>query len=190
MLTLDAVNRILGTMGIKPLASLAVEHRMLSAARLSLDSTRKNTLASGWWFNTEHNRTILPNLIDSRAYLPSDTIGVRDGSRDVVQRGLFLYDRELGTNVFSEGVTVTLVKDLPLEEIPETAAAYIVACAMYDFQTTYDGDSSKTAKLDRDREQLRLKAKADDDRHSRTNMILNNPRLARLKRQSYWRRFQ
>lgn len=188
MLTLDAVNRILGTMGIKPLASLDIEHRMLSAALLALDTTRKNTLAPGWWFNTEHNRELLPNALDARIHLPHTLLGVRDGSRDVVQRGLFLYDREAGTNLFTAPVTATLVLDFPLEEIPETVATYIVASAMHDFQTTYDGDSTKAGQLARERERLRMIAKADDDRHSRTNMILSNPRLARLKRGSYWRR--
>lgn len=168
-------------MGQRPVNSLDSTNRMVSIASGVLSRTRANILATGWWFNTEYT-TLSPSAADSRIYLPNDYLGLIGGEcPQYVMRGRQLYDTLNGTGVFTDSVTVQIVRSLSQEDIPHTVAAYIAAAAVLKFQRDYDGDSTKTAQLTREYEQARIVANADNIRNLKVNIKASVPVLVHIK---------
>lgn len=190
MQTLDVVNEMLGTMGEAPLNTLDDPHRFRGACTSTLNKLSRSTQAKGWWFNREVLE-LAPSALSSEIYVPGDTINVRYPRqnlmapvRNIVQRGRRLYDLDGGSYVFTSAVTLEIIRLVPFQELPETAAQFIADQAVLQFQSKYDGDSSKTREL-----AGRLSGplgsmvamNIEETRNRRGNMILANERLQRIK---------
>jgi hypothetical protein len=175
MLKLTVVNRMLATLGQAPLNSLSSNSRWLGACLSALDQSDVEVQSRGWWFN-EETVTLQPSALDSRIYLPGDTASVSGDivGNGIVQRGNRLYDLKNGTDLFTQEVTVTLRRQVPFEELPEQAANWIAAEAVYWFQTTYDGDEAKTRRLDAIRQAARMMFKAEDTTQRGANLVDSN----------------
>jgi hypothetical protein len=147
----------------------------LGACLSALDQSDVEVQSRGWWFN-EETVTLQPSALDSRIYLPGDTASVSGDivGNGIVQRGNRLYDLKNGTDLFTEEVTVTLRRQVPFEELPEQAANWIAAEAVYWFQTTYDGDEAKTRRLDAIRQAARMMFKAEDTTQRGANLVDSN----------------
>ena len=145
---LEAVNECLENIGQTPVStisgSLGVD------AQIALSFVRKvnrELQSQGWYWNTDKEIPLTPNgagniLVPSNT-LSVDTSGV-DVSRDVVQRGSLLYDRDNRTYTFTEPLTVELVVGLPFEELPETARRFIALRAARIFQDRIEGTSGSS----------------------------------------------
>lgn len=190
MRTLDVVNEMLGTMGEAPLNTLEDPHTFRGACLSTLNKLSQNVQARGWWFNRE-TLEIQPSALDGSVYLPGDFISVRvprDYGRSTaafVQRGRRLYDTVNGTFVFTRPVTVTLIRMIPFEDLPELAAQHIAALAVLQYQSKYDGDTAKTREV-RDRVENPVTGTlfmlgSEEIRNSQSNFIDSNAKLQRLK---------
>lgn len=190
MRTLDVVNEMLGTMGEAPISSLEDPHTFRGACLSTLNNQNARIQSRGWWFNSEAI-TLSPSALDSSIYLPGDTINVRvprasaEDTSPYVQRGRRLYNTNGGTFVFTTAQDVTIIRQVPFEELPELAAQHIAASAVVQFQSKYDSDSIKTREL-RDRVEHPTTGTlfylvAEDMRNRRVNLIDSNSRLQRLK---------
>ncbi len=179
MQVLTVLNNMLGLLGETPLASLEEPHAFKGAGLSLLDQENRIIQARGWWFNTE-SITLTP-MLNGRISLSGDTINVRTDDRNVVQRGRYLYDVDNGTDLFTEPVCVLLIRLVPFEATPESAAAYIAACASRRFQLLYDGDSLKARDLADQEARTSAWAKVEDTRNKKANLIHSNPGLMRLK---------
>ena len=179
--TLSVVNEMLGSMGEVELASLTDFHPFLANARGTLDRVSRTTQASPWWFN-EENVILTPNSVDHMIYLPNDLLEVTSEYRYYVQRGQRLYNTLTGTYLFTDPVKLVIRRLLDFEELPETAAAYIAAEAVLQFQSNYDGDSNKRQEKAAYRNECLFKLNAEETRKRKVNMLDNNPRLQRIKR--------
>jgi hypothetical protein len=193
MQTLDVVNAMLGTMGEAPLNSLEDAHALRGSCMRVLNSVNRRIQGRGWWFNREY-LTLSPGVVDSSIYLPGDTINVRADrmylrAEDAVvgQRASRLYNMDGGTYVFDHALDVELVRLVPFDSLPELAAAHIGAQAVLEFQTSYDGDSTKTRQLAlvvQDIQQntgTRLDLNAEETRQSKANWKRSNYKLQYLK---------
>lgn len=183
MQKLDVINAMLGSMGEAPLNTLTEPHAFRGAALSIFDSVNTQVQGRGWWFNMEELE-LQPSALDSNIYLPGDTAAVRTPTRNVTRRGNRLYDLDGGTYVFTEAVKVTLIRLLPIEDLPEAAAQHVRALCVLKFQTTYDGDTAKTRALTDEvfgPDGTRVILYAEHTRNRRTNLITSNPRLQRLK---------
>lgn len=183
MQKLDVINAMLGSMGEAPLNTLTEPHAFRGAALSIFDSVNAQVQGRGWWFNMEELE-LQPSALDSNIYLPGDTAAVRTPTRNVTRRGNRLYDLDGGTYVFTEAVKVTLIRLLPIEDLPEAAAQHVRAMCVLKFQTTYDGDTDKTRALTDEvfgQDGTRVILYAEHTRNRRTNLITSNPRLQRLK---------
>lgn len=180
---LGVVNDCLATMGEAPLNTLQEEHTYKAGALSILTYENRRVQATGWWFNME-NAKLTTNL-DGRIYLPSDTLSVAVmGQRpNIVQRGRVLRDLSKGTDIFAEGTTVDarLIREVPFESVPITAASYIAALAVLRFQSSYDGDSTKTRMLLAGIPDLLNDAKQEHIRNRRYNVLEGNPRLSKIR---------
>ena len=179
MQVLSVINRMLGSMGEDSLASLEDPHQFKGDGIAMLDLESRSIQARGWWFN-EEAITLTP-MLNGKIILPGDLISVRTPTANVVQRGQYLYNLDGGTNIFTEAVDVKVVRLVKFDELPETAAAYISACAVRKFQMMYDADRDRTQALAADESRAYAAANTEDTRNRRGNLLLSNTRLARLK---------
>lgn len=180
--TLTVVNEMLGTMGEVGLASLTDYHPFRDDALGTLDRINRTTQARPLWFNQE-TTTLTPNVVDSFIYLPNDLLEVDvKGYPNYVQRGGRLYNTTDGTYVFTAPVKLSLRRLVNFEDLPESAAAYVAAEAVLQFQSNYDGDSSKRQEKAGFRDTTFALFQAEDTRKRQGNLLDNNPRLWRIKR--------
>jgi hypothetical protein len=179
MQVLTVLNDMLGTMGESPLASLEEPHEFKGAGLSKLDQESRLCQARGWWFNME-TITLQP-MVNGRIALSGDTISVRTGDSTITQRGRYLYDLKNGTDIFTQSVTVVLIRLIPFEDLPESIAGYIAAKAIMYFQNLYDADSTKMRELKEQAARARADANQEDIRNKKANLILSNPNLMRLK---------
>lgn len=179
MQTLTVLNQMLGTMGEAPLNTLEDPHTFRGACLSRLDSENRRIQAKGWWFNMEE--VTLNPMLDTRISLSGDTISVRTPSRNVIQRGRYLYDLEGGTPFFTSSLDVELIRLVPFESLPESAAQYVAASAVLKFQSSYDSDRAKTAELDMGMKEARIECMTEHIRNRRSNFIESNSKLQRLK---------
>lgn len=179
MQTLTVVNQMLATLGETPLNSLEEPHTFRGACLSTLDSESNRIQSKGWWFNME--KTTLTPMVNGRIVLGNDIVAVRTPDQRIVQRGRYLYDLERGDYTFDSEVTLTQIRRVAFDELPESAAAYIAALAVLRFQSNYDSDTQKRRELEQHVADALVWINSDHTRNRRTNFITSNPRLARLK---------
>ena len=151
---LEAVNAMLGHIGESPVNSIIDTSTLpvsASTALSVLDEVSREVQTMGWHFNTTNKYTLTP-LADNTIQLPSNTLHVdtTDGSKDVVQRGLKLYDRKNNTNEFSSSLDVTITFLLDWDDLHEQARRYITLRASRIFQTRMMGSRELEALIARD----------------------------------------
>lgn len=140
---LEAVNDMLEAIWEAPVNSLEspVLDDVATAKRI-LDKTSREVQAKGWHFNTRINVTIPRDIITSKIPVPLNALRFdvsQDDSRDVTQRGRFLYDRTNNTDVFTSDVKAEIVELLAWDDLPEFAKNYITVKAAMTFQETVLG---------------------------------------------------
>lgn len=172
---------MLGTRGERPLSSLSTPHRLSGPCQALIVRTATELFAKGWWFN-EEKASLVPNPVDKFIYVANDALGMKNHPTTVVKRGNRMYDLSKGTYEHTTQIDCTLVRYLPLEQMPETAAAYLAAEAVFRFQRDYDGDSTKTRQLLAERNQAKIEAVSEEIRMRKYNAITSNATINTFKR--------
>jgi hypothetical protein len=180
MQLLTVINDALGTMGEAPLNAEDDPHPFRSAVVSILNTADRGMQARGWWFNRE-KLTLTPGALDGGLYLPGDAVNVRTEDPTIVQRYRRMYDTANGTYVFTKNVEIELIRLIPYKQTPELYADYIRAEAVLRFQKRYDGDSTKTRELARERDIARMEANAEETRQVGANLLDSNVRLSYIK---------
>lgn len=188
---LDVVNACLAIMGEAPLNSLNEDHQYRDAAITLLDSNLTSVQAPGWWYNRE-SLYFAVSPEDNRIYIPGDVDNVLFQDPALVARGRVVYNLDAGTDRFPSGYRVAglLIRTLSLDLLPVSIAKLIKMKTVLEFQTQFDGDSTKTRQLyldvygDAQRLGLMGEAKAEDIRNARINMFNSNSRVGRLRNYS------
>lgn len=141
---LEAVNVCLTNIGEAPVASLTGLQVDAQVASSIIDEVSREVQSNGWHWNTEVH-TISPN-ISNQIILPANTLRVdtveKDRSRDVIQRGMKLYDRKDNTYTFTDSLRLHLTIALDFDEIPEAARRYITMRSSRVFQERTLGSES------------------------------------------------
>lgn len=167
-------------MGEKGLNSLADAHRFKDDALNKLESVSLEVQSRAWWFNTE-KVTLTPSPIDDSIYLPNDCLAIRTDTAKLVKRGNRIYNLDGGSYEFTSDVTINLIRLVEFEELPETAAAFIAAKAVLQFQSDFDGDSRRRDELREEAQDARVEIGIEHIRSQQANIIHSNYRLQRLK---------
>jgi hypothetical protein len=175
---LSVVNRMLGKMGEVPVESLTEDHDFIPACLRALNDMNRIVQTRGYWFNTE----VLTVTPDANGFinLPGDVLSVITKSRSHIKRGAKLYDTENGTDVFADEVCMSIVRLLAFDDLVPEAQTYIAHRAVAEFQSDYDGDTTKTRQLLIDMAEAKVVLNAAHIRNIRLNAIDNHPRLRRL----------
>ena len=185
--TLEVVNACLGSMGQRAITNLNVPHPFKERALAVLGTTLEEIESDGWWFNRE-TVEFVPDSESGQIILPHDVLSFRPSTVGAVARGRVLFNTATGSDVFTAPVRGVLLRSVPFDNLPPQLRAYIGNTAVHQFQTTYDGDSTKSRSLEGERERSRMLANAEETRQVAANLILSNPRLQYIRRFSY-RRF-
>ena len=143
---LEAVNTMLNTIGEAPVNTLVNMTSVDALAALSvLHSVNRGVQVEGWFFNTEYDYPLVPDL-DNNLPLPTNLMSVDSSEvsnkHDLVQRGSRAYDRKNHTYTFTETVKCNLILLLAFEEIPEAARNYITLRASRILQDRLLGSDS------------------------------------------------
>ena len=127
---LSAVNSILGAIGQSPVTTLNYDNPEVGFIYNILNEVNKDVQNEGWHFNTEKHIATEP---DSNGYItiPNNALrydihdGLKDRSKDVVQRNGRLYDLVNHTDVFDETLYLDLVTLYAFEDLPNPFQRYI-----------------------------------------------------------------
>jgi len=136
MTELEAVNTMLITIGEQPVSSLdnLAGLQDASIARQILSNISRAVQSKGWVFNLDLQVTYTPDAngeinLGSNVLRIDTTSKVRSSTKDIVERGGKLYDREKNTSIFTDSVKVDRVIVLNFDDLPEVARRYIATRA-------------------------------------------------------------
>lgn len=171
---LDVINDMLGSLGEAPLNALDEEHPLVPAGVRMLRVASFREQAKSWWFNQEII-TLSPDATSGFVYTPDDAIRVdpTDGT-SFIQRGNKLY-RPYGDAsdryVFTSKVECVLVRLIPFEDLPPSAALLVSTGAQKDFQRAYDADQLKYAQIVQDYRDAFIQCNAEHIRNRGANLL-------------------
>ena len=151
---LEAVNTMLSTIGESPVTQITVTTSLPISAVTAitvLDEVSREVQSEGWNFNTVNKQTLSPNSSDE-IVLAADIMHVDtlDHSKDIVQRGGKLFNREDNTFTFTSDIDVRLMFLLDFTDLPEQARRYITLKASRVFQARTVGSQELEQQILRD----------------------------------------
>ncbi len=168
---LDVVNRGLSLLGQLPVNDLQTPHPAVPSILNHLTMANKQVQADKLWFNYE--RTTLIPQPDGTIVVPSDiaSIDAVDTRNDISQRGRYLYNHATGTRTFDGPIEVFLHRVVPFEELPPTAAVYVMTQALLRLQAGLDGDGPRYSDLQSEDVQALRRMTAENTRNVRANLL-------------------
>lgn len=181
---LEAVNSMLGHIGESPVNSISNASALpisASTAVSVLDEVSREVQSDGWYFNTEHNVTLSPN-VDGNIVLDSAVVeaDVIDSTLDIAQRGSKLYDRKNNTSVFTRDVKVNLTRLLDWDDLPEPARRYITLRSSRILQGRLIGSRELEALIARDEYMAKARLEEYDSNTSDRTIFDNFDTGARI----------
>jgi len=142
---LDAVNTMLSAIGEAPVSSLSSGLIEAEIAETVLDTVDREVQSMGWNFNTELKKNFAQDSL-GQILLPNDILRAdatyQVNSKDLVQRGLKMYDKKNHTFVIGAATELDVVVQLVFDDLPEVAKRYIVLRATRIFQDRVVGSGT------------------------------------------------
>lgn len=142
---LDAVNTMLSSIGEAPVSSLSSGLIEAEIAETILDTVDREVQSMGWNFNTELKKSFAQD-VSGQVVLPADILRAdatyQANSKDLVQRGLKMYDKKNHTFVIGAATELDVVVQLVFDDLPEVAKRYIVLRATRIFQDRVVGSGT------------------------------------------------
>lgn len=142
---LDAVNTMLSAIGEAPVSSLSSGLIEAEIAETILDTVDREVQSMGWNFNTELKKTFAQD-VSGQILLPADILRAdatyQVNSKDLVQRGLKMYDKKNHTFVIGVATELDVVVQLVFDDLPEVAKRYVVLRATRIFQDRVVGSGT------------------------------------------------
>lgn len=179
---LDVVNEMLAALGESPVNSVDEDHPLIAAGLRMIRVANLREQAKSWWFNKEFV-TLTPDIISGNIFTPEDAIRVdpTNASLNYVQRGRRLYQAYAPSSSdpykFSDPVAVWLVRLLPFEDLPASAALLVSYAAQVDFSKAYDADTAKVQQIMLEYRSAYSILNAEHIRNVNAN-LLNSPGIA------------
>lgn len=137
---LSAVNDMLAAIGESPVSSLEGDPNAdVANCRRILNQVNREVQSKGWTFNIEESATLSPDSFSGFIEYLSDYLKVTGGGGAYINRGGYVYDRTNKTDVFTQAVTVDIIRLKPYGEMPECFKNYIVAKASRRFNIRFFG---------------------------------------------------
>ena len=189
MTRVEAVNIIIGTIGLSPINSLLGSLTSdITAAAGVLDEITRDTLAEGWHWNTEHDYPLSPNG-SGEINWPVDAAQLsfsadnNPGAVVLVRRNGKLYDRKARSYVWDNTIKVTMLLYLEWDDIPQAARAFIAIAAARRYSNRMVGAGEINAYTMQDQLQARS-AMMDDEANTANYNVFNTYDTARPLRRA------
>ena len=137
---LEAVNEILSSIGSSPVDTLdeSLDVDVINAKRL-LEATSREIQSRGWYFNTEDSVTLQPDTDSNRVPCPENYLVFYSDGYQLVRQSGYFFDIASRTDEFPNGLTVTLIRYLQFDELPEVFRKYITVRTARLFQMRFLG---------------------------------------------------
>ena len=173
---LDAVNTMLSAIGEAPVNSLSSGLVEAEVAETILNTVDREVQSMGWNFNTELNKSFAQDT-NGEIPLGNDILRadatLKANSKNLVQRGLKMYDRKNHTFNIGAAVNLDVVVQLDFEDLPEVAKRYITLRATRVFQDRVVGSNTLHEFELRD-EQMALMQLKEFDTETEDHNIFDN----------------
>ena len=140
---LDAVNEIIAGIGEAPIDTLEnmTDTDAINAYRL-LKTIDRQEQARGWAFNIRRNISLIP---DENGHIKFNNmylyIRPYDKTINLARSGSYYKDLNRNTNVFSRSIKADVIEQVPFEELPDAYRNWVIAKAVYEFNSRYFGDA-------------------------------------------------
>ena len=127
---LSAVNNILGAIGQSPITTLNFDNPEISFIFNLLRDANVDTQAEGWHFNTEKHVKFAIDA-NGKIAIGNDILSMdlhenqAKRTHDLVRRAGFLYDKIDHTDVFTDDLTLDVIRLYNFEDLPVIFRRYI-----------------------------------------------------------------
>ncbi|BAN92348.1 tail protein [Ralstonia phage RSB3] len=182
MLLLTAVNEILPKLGERPVTSIEAKSPTLSIILPQIDAEIDLVLQTGWWFNTCYGIELFPDS-EQGLVVPDDCLSFYPDRSypDIVARDGKFYDTSKRSYLFTDKVRGTLIQRVGFEQLPESAARFILYSALVTIYATDIGLEQVVQLWRQYAQQAQANMEQEHLRH-RHYSVKQNPRYARLRR--------
>lgn len=187
---LDAINFIIGSIGLAPVDSEDVYNLDVAQAGQVLDNvsrTFQTNKGKGLWFNRERNWKFTPDPVTGQITVPSNALSVYRFDQynrqvKIATRGRALYDtQEHGFDMRkladSEGyLRLLLITQLDYEDLPQTAKDAIATQAAFKFAANNEMEVNRLKVLQQEAQEAAWALQAEDTTQTKSNAF-NKPAL-------------
>lgn len=135
---LDSINRILIGIGESPVNTI----KGLSASRAQkvMLEISKQEQSVGWWFNTEVDYVLTPDVNGN--IVNNEIQSIKIEGKNIVQRGQYLYDQTNQTYSFSEPLKAEVIWSLGWDYTPQVFRTYVINKSIRLMNTTESSNSN------------------------------------------------
>lgn len=190
---LEAVNRMLGSIGQTPVNTLsATGIPDVTRALQYLREVLLDVQARGWSWNTDKDYTLQPDP-DGHIAIPNGALEVdaSDNTASIVVRrnpstnDLSLYNVDDQTFVFTESVDVDIIWGFSFEDIPQAAKTYVAIAASRKFQAQTVSSAALDGFNQTDEDAAWRRLDRMERRVRDTNSFRVNPEASRMLRRRF-----
>ena len=180
---LNAINSCLAGSGLAPVASVDDPDLDAGMASQTIDRVTREMLGAGMWFNREPNWKLAPEEFTGVVNLPSSAMAIEpegvDRLKKFVIRSRKVYDMDRHTydlrDSSSDGfIYLTIIQDLPFEDLPTIVIDAITAKARRLFAQDSEVDQARWNFQIRDEQEAMEKVYIHDARTKKGNYLRDN----------------
>lgn len=177
---LETLNMLLRLIGSSPVNSVSTDHPDAANALTTMKRISKRVQRKGWWCNIEYNIVLQPND-RGEILVGKDISSLVAVDRNLLLRGVRLYNKQLQTSTFTSPVTIQrLVRVLQWDEMPQVMQECCAYNAGAEFVRDELEDPSKEQSLKDSGGQSYLDLKKQDLEEGQYNSF-HKPRVARAR---------
>lgn len=192
---IGAINVMLGSVSQSPVSSLVAPLTgTVALAKNILDEVRREVLAEGWAFNTDHELVMQPDAISSQIAL-SDNILRIDGSANkntsmnLTERSGKLYDKIARTFTFTTDIYVDVVYHQEFTDLPDVARNYIAKRAARILVDRTFSEASSSQMFRQEEFEARVKLNKHESSVGDYNILTGSHFVSKMlnRRSPFWR---
>lgn len=192
---LDAINYIIGCIGLSPVDSEDEYNLDVAMAAQAMDNISRrlqDNRGQGWWFNRERNWLLKPDPINGEVQVPNNALAVyytdnnrryqrlATRGRNLYDTGKYRYDMRPFANdnrysTQSDGqLNLMIVTQLEFDDLPYTAKDAIATAAGVRFATSNEMDINRIKILQQQAEDSHFALEQENTSQQRNNAFNDN----------------
>ena len=145
---LEAINEVLSSIGSNPVDTLDdnLDVDVINAKRL-LNQVSREVQSRGWYFNTEDDVTLQPDTESNKIPCPENYLVFYSEDYQLIRQSGYFFDIASRTSEFPSGLSVTLIRMVDFDQLPECFRHYITCRTARLFQMRYLGSQEIDSSL-------------------------------------------